>query len=403
MRKTIWLLLCLFPLAVIAGNKNSKEVAVRGIWVPDPSHTNVLHSYKNVCDFVAQVDEVNLNTIFLASYAKTQTIYKSQVLTDYSTYGTPEEGCMLTPYMVSYNTPLKSPTGDPVKDLITEAHKRGIKVFFWFEYGFMGDIKPIPDNNPLLAKNPTWLGTGNDGQPANYHGKDFYFNAYDPAIQEYMIKLVEESIDLYPQIDGVQGDDRLPAMARNSGYDKLTVDLYKSQHNGAEPPHDFDDAAWVRWRLDLLNGFGQRFYDRVKAKNKNVLVSFSPNPYPWCEEKLMQEWPVWVKLGICDLLAVQCYRYDETAYKNTTATALKYARESNENQLFAPGIILMEGGSIKMNADLLKKQVAANRALGINGEIYFYNSALNDAGIKETLKELYPNKVKFPKVVKAKK
>ena len=276
------------------------EQGIRGVWVPAPRFTPVLHSYQGVKDFVKTLDELNMNSIFLVSYAETKTIYRSDVLMHYSTYKTQEESYLLSGYSKQY----QSPTNDPVRDLIDEAHKHNIKVFFWFEYGFMGEGRPISPNNPLLAKNPHWLGIDNQQHPANYNQHDYYFNAYNPAVQTFLIELIEEALMLYPDLDGIQGDDRFPAMPRNSGYDTYTVSLYQSQHQGNNPPVDYNNSEWVHWRLDILNTFAKRLYKRIKAKSPNVMISFAPNPYPWCEENLMQEWPRWCKEKVCDLFSV---------------------------------------------------------------------------------------------------
>ncbi len=395
MRKKIWFLL----LMIIASQANAevKNIeAIRGVWVPAPRFTKVLHSYENVLKFVGLLDSLNFNAVFLVSYAQTKSIYPSKVIKKYTGAKSLAATSMLNPYLNNYNKPLKSPTNDPVADLIRLAHQRQIKVFFWYEYGFMGDIKPITQENPLLAKNPDWLGVGNDGKPAAYHNKDFYFNAYNPKVQDYMIKLIEEGIKLYPDVDGVQGDDRLPAMPRNSGYDTYTVSKYKAEHQGNLPPQDFNEESWVNWRISILNQFGKRLYKAAHALKENIMVSFAPNPYPWSKENLMQDWPNWVKNDICDLLAVQCYRYNADAYKNTVSEALSYVKANNSKQLFAPGIILMEGSQIKMSADLLKQQLKINRDLNINSEIFFYNEALNNKAIQSVFKEAYPYKANFP-------
>lgn len=386
-------LLCLL---ILCANFNSiakaTEKGIRGVWVPAPRFTSVLHTYEEVKNFIKTLDELNMNSIFLVSYAETKTIYKSEVLMRYSTYKTLEEGYLLTGYSEKY----QSSTNDPVRDLIDEAHKYNIKVFFWFEYGFMGEGRPISSENPLLAKNPHWLGIDNQQQPANYNKHDYYFNAYNPAVQNFLIELIEEAITLYPDIDGIQGDDRLPAMPRNSGYDTYTISLYQSQHKGKTPPSDYNNPEWVRWRLEILNLFSKRLYERVKAKNPDVMISFAPNPYPWCEDNLMQEWPQWCKERICDLLAVQCYRYDADAYRATVKEVLKHISTSYSEQLFAPGMILMEGSNSKMSSELLSKQLRINRELGVNGEIYFYNKGIDNPSIKKVLKQAYSKKVAFP-------
>ncbi len=370
--------------------------AIRGVWVPAPRHTSVLHTYENVRQFVNLLDSLNFNAIFLVSYAESQTTYPSKVIQKFTGAKDVRTTNLLNTYLKGYNKTSKSPTGDPVADLISLAHQRNIKVFFWYEYGFMGDTKPITKENPLLAKNPDWLGVGNEGKPSAYN-KDFYFNAYDPKIQNYIIQLIQEGIKLYPNVDGIQGDDRLPAMPRNSGYDKITVARYKAEHNGSAPPKDFNDEAWVNWRLRILNDFGKTLYQAAHKVKKDIIVSFAPNPYPWSKENLMQDWPTWLREGNCDLIAVQCYRYTAEAYKNTVSVALSHVKENNVKQLFAPGIILMEGGNVKMSPDLLKEQIQINRDLGINGEIFFYNEALKNPDIKKVFLDLYREKASFPR------
>lgn len=377
-----------FPLC----SQAKPQQGIRGVWVPAPRFTSVLHTYRNVKDFVSLLDSLNMNSIFLVSYAETKTVFRSSVVTKYAMYQTPEDGYLLADYTKEY----QSPTNDPVRDLLDEAHKRDIKVFFWFEYGFMGEGRPIASDNPLLAKNPHWLGRDNQLQPANYNEHDYYFNAYNPAVQNFLIELIEEALTLYPDLDGVQGDDRLPAMPRNSGYDEYTVSLYQSQHAGAMPPSDYNDASWVRWRLDILNAFARKLYQSVKSKKNKAMLSFAPNPYPWCRDKLMQEWPQWCKDGVCDLLAVQCYRYSAEAYRATLIEVLKYIKENNPDQLFAPGMILMEGSNSKMSPELLSEQLRINRELGVSGEIYFYNQALRNPEVQNVLKTEYKNKVNFP-------
>ncbi|MFZ4583100.1 MAG: glycoside hydrolase family 10 protein [Paludibacter sp.] len=370
---------------------------VRGVWVPDPQYTDVLKSYKNVVDFVTMLDTLNFNSVFVVSYALNKTLYPSKVLLKNTNYTHIDSTCLLTPFMKTYNQPLKSPTGDPVRDLIIEAHKRNIKVFFWFEFGFMADIKLAkPQNNPILAKHPDWLGIGNDGKPVNYNNQDYYFNSFNPKVQKYLIDLIAESIRKYPDTDGIQGDDRLPASCINSGYDKLTVKRYQKAHKGQTPPQNFKDSAWMRWRLDILNNFGKTLYKKVKATQPNVMVSFAPNPYPWCKDNLMQEWPQWVSSGICDLLAVQCYRRDSLAYANTVKTAQASIRiPEAEKMNFAPGVLLMVSGQIS-DAEQVKKQLLANRKLNTNGEILFYNEGLRSPEVRKIIIEVYTKKVLFP-------
>lgn len=369
----------------------SSHDRIQGIWVPDPQYTGVLKSYSNITDFVSLLDSLNFNAIFVVSYAKSQTIYQSEVLYRNGVYPDMDSTNMLSPFMNAYGIPIPGSSGDPVKDLIREAHKHGIKVYFWYEFGFMADVKPVSaKNNPILAKHPDWAGIANDGKIANYNGQDHYFNAFHPEVQQFLIDLITEGIRRYPDIDGIQGDDRMPAMCINSGYDPYTSGKYK-QETGATPPSDYTDSLWTRWRLDILNDFGKTLYQKAKTEKRGLNISFAPNPYPWSRDNLLQEWPEWVNAGICDLIAVQCYRRDSTSYANTVKQVQSYIRKpAGKKVLFCPGVLLMVNGKTS-DPKVFRQQMRANRALGTDGEILFYNEGLDDPEIQAVIKEFYLN------------
>lgn len=366
-----------------------QETGVRAFWIPDPSHTSFLTSYENIQEGVALAKELNFNTLYAVAWAKTRTLYPSQVLADNSTYTDAREG-MFTP-----NYTGKS--GDPLTDLIEVAHDAGLKVILWYEYGFMArwGSPPTPQNDKILAVHPHWVGINNQGEPSSYNNADFYYNAYHPEVQQFMIDLVMEAVENY-DIDGVQGDDRMPAMPRNSGYDEYTANSYK-EYSGEYPPHNIHNTAWVRWRADILNQFGQDLYDAVKAVKPHVLVTNSPNPYPWAFTNLMQEWPVWLDAGNVEILSVQCYRYNIASYMATVNEVLQYFNNHGDGnmQRLSPGLIVY-GSQGLTDPELLVKKMQYNRSVGITGESFFYDVPLNDVRIKRAIKAMYPGPAIFP-------
>ena len=48
-----------------------------------------------------------------------------------------------------------------------------------------------------------------------------WWNALHPGPQELLLKLISEVVEKY-DIDGIQGDDRLPAMPSEGGYDEFS-------------------------------------------------------------------------------------------------------------------------------------------------------------------------------------
>ena len=364
-----------------------QEKVVRGVWVPDPTHTDVLSSFEKLQEFINLLDELNINTIFVATWVREQTLFKSQVLKENSNYSTIEEGWLLNGS--NYN----GPSGDVIKDLITQAHNKNIKVFFWFEYGFMrsGGANPSA-NHPILSVHPDWDGRNNQNLAANYNGTDYYLNSYDINVQEFLIQLMEEAIEKYPEVDGIQGDDRLPASPRNSGYNDKTKQAYKLD-TGKDVPNDYSNNEWVKWRLKKLNDFCHTWSQRLRNKKENIIIASSPNPYPWCENNLMQDWPSWIKNNDIDLLSVQCYRETSAAYRSTLDETLEYVRQNTQGNILNPGIYLRNTSEWE---SIFVEQMQYNRACQTNGETFFFNEGLKRDVNKRVIKSFYTGKAIFP-------
>lgn len=365
--------------AVVGCSRTAPDSEIHGVWIPDPSFTDMMHTREALVHDVAVLDDMGINTLFVCAYARTATLFPSDVYLSNSSFDAIDDCYMLAPYRKCYGA---GPTAfDPLRDLIDEAHSRDMKVILWFEYGFMGSHGATPSDHPLLAAHPEWQSRASDGGQANYNGTDYYLNGYHEGFRKFMLDLIDEALQLYPDVDGVQCDDRMPAMPRNSGYDDYTAALYLEE-TGNRPPEDYNDAQWVRWRLDRLNAFARDLYDRVKSRG-DYMVCFSPNPYPWCAENLMQEYPAWIADGVVDLLSVQCYRFDSEAYAST----LESVKESvgGRCDILNPGIILKAGGRM-INPEVLGRELDFTRKAGIGGESFFYNEGLYDKTTAEIVK-----------------
>lgn len=366
-----------------------QDVAIRAFWIPATWHSTFLTSYDKIQEGVNLAKELNFNTLYVCAWAQTRTLYPSQVLANNSSYNTPQEGMFST---------YTGGSGDPLTDLISLAHAQGMKVILWYEYGFMAKwgAAPTPQNDKILAVHPHWVGINNQGTQSNYNNTDFYYNAYNPEVQQFMLDLIMEAVNNY-NIDGVQGDDRLPAMPVNSGYDTYTVNRYKDEHGGQAPPQSFTNWAWMRWRADILNAFALDLYNTVKAAKPHVLVTSSPNPYPWAFNNLMQEWPVWLADGSVEVLSVQCYRYTISGYRSTINEVLSYFNNNGDGNLkrLVPGLILYSSQGLTDPA-LIAEKILYNRSVGISGEAFFYDTPLADERIKKVIRAFYPAPAIFP-------
>lgn len=109
-----------------------------------------------------------------------------------------------------------------------------------------------------MAKKPHWKALDSEGNLVVKNGFD-WLNGFDPEVQHFMISLIKEVISNY-EVDGVQGDDRLPALPSTAGYEPFTVSLYMSEHGGQKPPADHLNTEWINWRAGKLNDFMKTLY-----------------------------------------------------------------------------------------------------------------------------------------------
>jgi uncharacterized lipoprotein YddW (UPF0748 family) len=254
---------------------------------------------------------------------------------------------------------------DPLKEMIEEAHAAGLKVHAWFEYGFSSSYSA--NGGPIIAAKPHWAAKDVNGKLVVKNGFD-WLNGFDPEVQGFLLSLLKEVVNGY-DIDGIQGDDRLPALPSSAGYDPFTVSLYQKENAGNSPPTDYTNAAWIDWRTQKLNAYMKEMYRSIKQIKPQILFSVSPSPYPWGKEQYLQDWPTWVDSGWVDAIIPQCYRYDINAYRTVLTQQQSFHR--NKKIPLYPGMLLRIG-SYTAEETFLSQMVESNRANGFRGEVFFF-------------------------------
>jgi uncharacterized lipoprotein YddW (UPF0748 family) len=188
-----------------------------------------------------------------------------------------------------------------------------------------------------------------------------------------MISLFKEVTTNY-NVDGVQGDDRLPAVPSSSGYDSYTSNLYFTE-TGNTPPTNNLDATWINWRAKKLNFFLKRLRNEVKAIKPNISFTMSPSAYPFSLTEYLQDWPTWVDSSYVDAILPQCYRYDIAAYTATVAQQKSYYR--NPAIPFYPGVLVKSGSTIQSDV-YMTQMIQQNRLAGFKGECFFFYEGVKD-------------------------
>ncbi len=350
------------------------KTGIRGVWLTNVD-SDVLTSKEKIVEAVKLLDALNFNTIFVVVWNKGMTQYKSELMKSFT-------GIELDTMFKGF---------DPLPVLIDEAHKRNIKVIAWFEFGFASSYKQ--NGGKILELKPHWRAIDNRGNLVSKNGFE-WMNGFHPEVQDFVLSLIKEVVTNY-NIDGIQGDDRLPAMPVESGYDHYTKEMYRQDNDGRNPPDDFRDPQWINWRANKLNQFAKKIYDEAKAINPDLIVSMAPSIYPWSKEEYLQDWPEWVNSGSVDLIIPQMYRYSFEDYKFLLEEIVNDQIDEINLKKFYPGILLRVG-NYYASPELIKQKIELNRKYGVKGEVFFFFE-----GIKmniDLFKEIYKDKLKFPSI-----
>jgi uncharacterized lipoprotein YddW (UPF0748 family) len=334
----------------VIDNKPLPEGPTRGVWLTNVD-SEAMFNRDNLRAAVDLCYKNRINTIFAVVWNKSYTLYPSKVMEQ--TFGAAQD-----PAIAGF---------DPLQELITYAKPKGIKVYAWFEFGFASSYGAPNDGGRLLALKPQWAARDAGGKILSKNNFQ-WMNALNPEVQDFMISLIKECVTKY-DLTGIQGDDRLPAMPSEGGYDEFTKAAYL-QETGKTAPSNHKDADWLDWRAKKLNSFAKRLYQELKAVKPQLQVAMSPSIFPWSKEEYLQDWPTWLKEGYVDLVSPQVYRRDLVAYTNEINKLNSQVDAAKKSQV-APGILLKVGTYVA-SADLLEKMVQANRSAGFSGEVFFF-------------------------------
>lgn len=337
---------------------SAQTAELRAAWVARDGLT----SRAKIQSTLDQLQAANLNCVCVNVWSRGYTIHPSAVL---------EAACGVR----------QDPTfvgRDPLHEFLVEAHRRGIEVEAWLEYGFMagwsGWFPGTSGNGPVLTAHPDWAATDQTGNVRVGDGAGGYFtwlSHQHPDARRFLLDLTAELVDRY-DVDGIQWDRiRYPSTA--FGYDPATVAAYRAAHNNQPPPTNVEHSAWKRWRADGLTAFAAEVFQTVKVRRPSVRVTNAPVPMDTAYQSFLQDWPAWLAAGSLDLCYPQIYRTTLADYVALLDLNLARIRFQDRGRI-APGVRAISGTP---TGEVLA-MVTANRARGLPGHVFWYAEGLYD-------------------------
>ena len=346
---------------------------IRGVWLANVD-SNIFDSRRNISEAMKILADAGFNFVFPVVWNQGFTLFPSSVMQ--KEFNNDQLG--INP---------KYQGRDPLAEVIDEAHEHNLKVIPWFEYGFASSFKS--NGGHIIEAKPEWAAKDRTNGLLKKNGFE-WMNALDNNVQEFMLRLILEVVDNY-QIEGIQGDDRLPALPSEGGYDSKTKQLYKDRFGTNILPSNTQDAIWLQFRADILTRFLEQLRAEVKRKKPELLISMAPSPHPFGYKEYLQDSPTWLEKNLVDMLHPQLYRRDKLAYQALVDDAVDrlFDRQHPERLYNTSPGVLVKVGEHNIDPQSLWTCIKHNRNNGMRGEVFFFYEGLrhnNDACI-ELLKQ----------------
>ena len=335
----------------------------KGVWLRPTEKTR-----GEISRTLDKVKKYGIETVFLETYYQGKTIFPS---TTFEKYGVQKQ-----------RNEYANVDFDPLQVWVEEAHKRGLKLYVWFETFYAGPENPM--NNPLnvISVYPKWANITkmkyNSPTPvasiSEHNG--YFLDPANPEVQEYLLSLLEEIITKY-QPDGINLDYiRYPQSISanfagyemsNWGYTEYARNEFKNAMNIDPIDVKYDTPqwdAWAKYRQNKVTSFVFKAKQLTSKYKIPLTAVIFPDRFKSMEVK-MQDWKTWSDNNYIDGFTPLILTCD----KDTAVYLISDIKQNSKpNTKIYPGLFVafMNG-----NPDDLLRQLHETRKLKLGGIVLF--------------------------------
>lgn len=214
---------------------------------------------------------------------------------------------------------------DPLEYAIKQAHKANLKVQAWV---VVFNATPLDkekiSQNYIYQNHNDWI--THDNKSNKMRSVDqfgYYIDPGVPEAQEYLLNVLCDIVDGYPELDGLHLDYiRYPNISM--GFHPTSVERFNAYN--AENP----ELTWNEWRSSLISGFVERLYTMVKNINPNVMLTAAVIAnYSEAVNLYAQEWEKWLANGYIDKIYPMLYNADSDLFKRNLSRIGKMPRQND--------------------------------------------------------------------------
>ncbi len=300
---------------------------------------------------------------------------------------------------------------DPLKMYVEEGHKAGLQIFAWLNTHYSWESATLPKSpEHVVNKHPEWLMRTEKNEYTLVGGGETegaYTCPSNPLVKQHVKNVFLDVVKNY-DVDGINFDYvRYPnpefcfcdgCMSRF----KAQMDKEISADKKAELTASKDRLAYTKafpkeydqFRRDQITDLVGQIYHGAKKIKPKILVT--ADVFPGSDDaynRRFQDWKLWMKTGIMDILMPMAYAEDTEKWKKNV-----------EDEMTARGDRLVYAGlgQWQITAESCIEKIKAGRKLGADGFCLFaYGSATNDgtddAYLKKIKAAVFQQKTKLPK------
>ncbi|TAG85852.1 MAG: hypothetical protein EAZ09_15555 [Oscillatoriales cyanobacterium] len=340
---------------------------IRAVWL-DRGTIVAARSEQGLAAVFDRLAAAGINTVFFETLNAGYPIYPSQVA--------PQQN----PLTVGW---------DPLQSAVKLSHERGMELHAWIWVFATGNKRhntligqPSSYPGPVLSAHPDWANIDNKGRRQNPNDGKSYIDPANPEARSYLLKIVDEIASRY-KVDGLQLDYiRYPFQDDNAGFTYgygVAARQQFQQLTGIDPvkisPSDGNLwRQWVDFKTNQINTFVTEVSQLLRRNYPRTILSVAVFPHPESQRiyKIQQNWEVWARQGIVDLIVPMTYALDTNRLQRITEPLAK--EQMLGSALIAPSVKLLTLPEV-----VAIDQIQALRDLPTGGYAIFAVESINSA------------------------
>ncbi len=340
---------------------------IRAVWL-DRGTIVAARSEQGLAAVFDRLAAAGINTVFFETLNAGYPIYPSQIA--------PQQN----PLTVGW---------DPLQSAVKLSHERGMELHAWIWVFATGNKRhntligqPSSYPGPVLSAHPDWANIDNKGRRQNPNDGKFYLDPANKEARSYLLRIVDEIASRY-KVDGLQLDYiRYPFQDDNAGFTYgygVAARQQFQQLTGTDPvkfsPSDGNLwRQWVEFKTNQINTFVGEVSQLLRRNYPRTILSVAVFPHPPSQRiyKIQQNWEVWARQGIVDLIVPMTYALDTNRLQRITEPLAK--EQMLGSALIAPSVKLLTLPEV-----VAIDQIQALRDLPTGGYAIFAVESINSA------------------------